>query len=148
MGIPFNVSPEAIERGAELIRRGIKYGAAVRMLMSEFRAGKDEMEMVLNDVYNTMFSTQVDQSDPWTKSTRKGDQPGKRGRVDGDHALINTVRTKPTRVSLGPSLSFNNSSFLQEMLNRRTSVTGGGGYHFFAEEGKRALHWEHYRHSA
>ena len=81
-------------------------------------------------------------------SVRTDDKPGKRARVDGDHALINTLRTKPTRVSLGPSLSFNNTSFLQEMLNRKTSVTVCGGYHFFAEEGKRAFHLQHYRHSA
>jgi len=79
---------------------------------------------------------------------RKGDKPGKRARVDGDHVLINTLRSTPTRVSLGPSISFNNTSFLQEMLNRKTSVTVCGGYHFYAKEGKRAFHLQHFRHSA
>ncbi len=129
------ISPEAI---IQVISMATSVPEAIQSLMQSFQMSWSKAKMAFN-LYGKHLRG---------GATRANDKPGKRARVDGDHALINTLRTKPTRVSLGPSISFNNTSFLQEMLNRKTSVTVCGGYHFYAKEGKRAFHLQHFRHSA
>ena len=81
-------------------------------------------------------------------STRKDDNMFKKARREGDEAILNTVRSRATTLSLGRSISFNNNAILSEMLNRRTTISVSGGYHYNAEVGKRAWHMQHFRHNA
>ena len=163
MGIPFNIPPEAIQFCTELLKTGIEYGPAVRELIKTYGIAKHEAHLVMNEVYNTMYTTQIDM-DPYgdgkvmkpevitkdkpSDSTRKDDNLFKKARRDGDEAILNTVRSRGTTLSLGRSISFNNMSFLGDLLNRRTKLTVSGGYHYNATVGARAWHMQHYRHNA
>ena len=81
-------------------------------------------------------------------STRKGDTGGTRARVDGDGVMVNLVRHKPVKFSLGRSINVDTTDFLRQLFNRSTTVGISGGYKFHALTGQRAFHFQHFRHNA
>lgn len=87
--------------------------------------------------------------DSASRNSRKGDNLFKRHRQNGDDVVINVQQQdRPTRLSLGRSLSLNNTHILHELLNRRTSVSTSGGYMYTAGVANRAWHMQHFRHNA